>query len=381
MSDTTSTSIPAFTPPSDAQGQASALQSLWDRGAFDAPSAAPEADAAPSAPVQEDKKAAPEAPAATPPAVEGADADAPAEPQPWEDFDEYLKAQAIDAAKAKVKVKVDGEERQVTFQEALKAYELSQAGHARMAEAAKAREALASQRAEALQMLQQRAAVVETVNKEVAQYFLNPYQQAVDDAARSGDRGAYAAACYDRDQAQAWFNTRMQAVAQEQQQRSLIAQQAMQQELPKQRELMLARHPEWQDAARFDADRKAIHQYGTSNGFTEAEISSIADHRHISVLHSAAQMAAAQQAASVALGKPVTMADIVKMAGEMAKLQASAPEVSKRVSVAPTMQSKPGTRAAPKDAATVAHQAAMAQVKKSGYADSDVAAVLDRMFR
>lgn len=114
--------------------------------------------------------------------------------------------------------------------------------------------------------------------------------------------------------------------------------------LPKEREKMLERVPEWRDQAKFDSDRKVMSAYAKNLGFSDAELASVFDHRYMTVLHDAAQFRA---------------------------LQASNPEVLKRVRAAPQM-ARPGTRTQ-KDPKAVAKQQALERAAKNPR-DQDAAA-------
>ena len=124
------------------------------------------------------------------------------------------------------------------------------------------------------------------------------------------------------------------AAAQEAQSRQLQEQQAAL--LPKEREKMLEARPEWRDPVKFEADRKVMSSYAKALGFNDAELSSLADHRYMQVLHDAAQFRA---------------------------LQAANPETLKRVRAAPQM-ARPGTRTQ-RDPKTVAKQQAMERFTKN----------------
>lgn len=386
---TTTTAAPAAAPSPTSSyagisdsAAADRFESLWDAGAFDGPGKEPQSDAAPAAqaPAEAPEAAPTEAPADTAPAPASEDA-APAEAAPdYDDFDAYLTQQQIDAAKARVRVKVDGKEQQAPLADVIKAYELSQAGHARLAEAAKARDSFAAEKQQAIQAFVGRAHSVEAVGGEVKQFLLSIYDQAIQDAEASGDGLRYSKAHIAKQQAEQWFAQRLQSVAQQRQQEAQVAQQASLQALPQERERMLAARPEWREPSRLEADHAAMREFGRGLGFTDAELGTVTDHRQLLALDSAARYAAAQQAVVKALGKSVPLEDVIAMAAAHAKLQASIPEVTKTVGSA-TRMSAPGTRpTAPKDPQSAAYQQLRQQAKKSGYRDDDAAALLERMF-
>jgi hypothetical protein len=66
------------------------------------------------------------------------------------------------------------------------------------------------------------------------------------------------------------------------------------------------------------------------------------------------------------------------MATEWGKIQASQPEVTKRVQAAPVM-SRPGARTSPKDPQSAAYAAAKHNAKKSGYSDDSAAALAEQI--
>lgn len=364
--------------------------SLWDGGAFDGPASdEPRTDP--------DPREAHGTPTETPEPVEApaeqpsendqpaAAAEAPETPETpetpaWEDFDAYLTHAQIDRSRAKVRVKVDGEEQQVALADVLKSYELAQAGHARMAENARDRETFAAEKRAAVEFFQQRAQQLEAWASAMMGQYLQPYEKAVSDAAASIAAGndAYGYLSYAkqaRDEARNWYASQLQQVAQARQQEALAQrQQAMQMESQR----LLSARPEWKDAQRRDADHTRMRGYGASLGFKDAELTGISDHRQLLVLDTAARAAAAQQAVKTALGRDVSWDDLATMATEYGKLQASKPEVTKRVQAAPAMP-KPGARTPPKDARSAALAQAKTAAKKSGYSDAATAAYLDQL--
>jgi len=228
-------------------------------------------------------------------------------------LDEFLTAQKIDPTSVQtlpVRVKIDGQERLVPLAEVLKNYQLDAHVTQRSQAVAEAQKQFETEREAAIGLYRQQLTQAKALGDLAQAQLMGEFQQINWTDLRTRDPVQWTALQLEFNNRSAAINQHLRevAAAQEAQERQLREQQA--QLLPKEREKMLEARPEWRDAAKFDSDRKSMSSYAKNLGFTDAELSAIADHRYMQVLHDAASYRA---------------------------LQASNPETLKRVRAAPTM--------------------------------------------
>lgn len=368
------TTVAAPTGPISDDTAAERFESLWDAGAFDGPTQEPaKAPAQKQAePPKEEQAPAQEAEPVQqvePTQVEGAEAQGE---QTQQEPPEPLDGEEFHARP--VTVKIDGKESQVTLEELKKGYQISSAAQARLEQTQRARDAFQSEQTQVRQALGVRIQQVEGLLTEVQQAMLgeNPVNNL---QLRAENPGEWSARVTDYNQRQAWLQTRLLQVAQARQEQEQVANQQRQQALPQELQRLTAAMPEWQDAAKLREAQTQMRSYGQRRGFTDQELSGVYDHRYMLTLDDASQMSAAQQAATQALGRPVSTREIVKLVTQYAKTEAARPEVTKRVTQAPRMTA-PGTRTPPKDPNTARLTSAKDAFRKTR-SDDAAAAILE----
>lgn len=275
----------------------------------------------------------------------------------YESLDAYLKDQQLEPESfmaLPVTVKVDGKEDAVPLGELVKGYQLASASYARMNEAAQLkqtaqaeqtqfRESFGREQAQVRNALGVRIHQVETLLQSAQEQLLGEFQSITPQQwaqLRQENPGEYAALNAQFQQRQQSLQQQLQQVAAAKQQEAEQARQAALQALPQEREKLLAARPEWRDPTKGQAAQQAMMAAGQKLGFSNAELSSITDHRQIVALDMAARYAAIADAASK-LG--VNDTQLLEMASNYAKLQAAKPGTLKRVRAAPKMAA-PGTR-------------------------------------
>lgn len=194
----------------------------------------------------------------------------------------------------KVKVKVDGEEAEVTLKEL-------QSGYSRTQDYTRKTQALADQRRQLEekeeQVLQQQVEwgnALTQLNTRL-QASLSGRSEADWERLKQEDEVAY----YEERDKERQVQERMQAIQQEQQRVQQEYQQRQQKHLERtiqqEKEKLLAALPDWQDQEVAQKDYSQMTKYGQEVGFTEEELKSMVDHRAIRVLRDAAKYRALQE--------------------------------------------------------------------------------------
>ena len=185
------------------------------------------------------------------------------------------------------RVKVDGEEIEVTLDEALQGYQRQQAYTKRSQELAEMRKAAEREAAEAKAARDYYAQQLEVAAQQISQTI--PQEPDWVALAREVTAEEYNAI-------RAEYDSRKDNLAKVEQERQYIAQQqaaekekALKEHLSYQRKEMLERIPQWRDDERRDAERVKVIQYAQNIGFSEEEISSASDARAIELLYKAMQ--------------------------------------------------------------------------------------------
>lgn len=270
------------------------FDSIWDRlNAAEAPVAAPEHPEAA-------RQSAPEAPA------ENAAAPAPdAEEGPqYASLDAYLEHAKLDRTAflgLPVTVKVDGQDRAIPLAELTKGYELREAGHARMAEAARAREAFATEQAQVRQALGLRIQQTESLLQAAQQQMLGDFQRVEWDKLRAENPAEYAALSAEFSQRQQALQNYLSQVSQAKQQEAQRAQAERLQALNASRGKLFDLRPEWRDPAKLAAAQQQMRTAGRQLGFTDAELDQVQDYRQAITLDLAARYLALQASRGSAL--------------------------------------------------------------------------------
>jgi hypothetical protein len=320
------------------------FQGLWDNGAFETPPpkgakepAQPQRQAKPAEP----RQAKPEPKAVEPPAAEAPQSDASAlndaadAEQPPEEGDEpetpaseekvyasleaFAKEHEVDFESLKslgVETKVDGETKIVPLRDVIKSFQLESHVNNKSIEYSDKLRALENEKVEVRTALVQQIHQTKALFEDARAQLLGDYNQVDWNTLRVQNPGEFAALSTQYQQRLNQIDQRLVQVSQAQEAEKTRQAQEAAKLLPQQREKMLDAAPEWRDPAKFEADRKVILDYGKQLGFSDAELGNINDYRYMLILRDAARGRA---------------------------LQASKPEVLKKVRAAPAMV-RPGAR-------------------------------------
>lgn len=196
----------------------------------------------------------------------------------------------------KVKVKVNGEESEVTLKELRDGYSRTQDYTRKTQQAAQERRELEAQREEVLQQRQQWSQLLENLKPRVEAQLSGRSEE---DWAKlkAEDELTY----YEERDKERATQQRIQAIKQEQAQVQQDLQARQQKQLQdwarQETETLLSKIPDW--AADQELAKKEVQQmreYGTEVGFSEQEIGNIIDHRALLVMRDAAKYRALQKA-------------------------------------------------------------------------------------
>ena len=239
-----------------------------------------------------------------------ADAEAPEE--------EVYEAEAVDEGQAEVeemeaaeddddyeeveyhRVKVDGEERDVTYEELIKNYQLEQTAQKRLMAVSEEKKSLETEKAQTEQVriqyeqaLNQMAQQLQTANQ--------PKDQAYWDALYDSDPLEYVRQRETERDNQA----RMQAVQQEQMR-------LKQERLLKEQAKLLELIPEWKDQEVEQREKAALVNYARERGWTDAELAEAADSRYVELMRKAYLYDNLQSGKPIAKKKVKTAPKMVK---------------------------------------------------------------------
>lgn len=240
------------------------------------------------------------------------------------------------------RVKVDGEEIEVTLDEALQGYQRQQAYTKRSQELAEMRKAAEREAAEAKAARDYYAQQLEVAAQQISQTI--PQEPDWVALAREVTAEEYNAI-------KAEYDARKDNLSKVEQERQYIAQQqaaerekALKEHLSYQRSEMLNRIPQWRDDERRDAERVKVIQYAKNVGFSEEEVASASDARAIEILYKAMQWD---------------------------NLQRKKPDAKKRTKQAPKM-AKAGTPKTKSQVASRSRQEALKRLNKERSVDAAV---------
>ena len=214
-------------------------------------------------------------------ASDATDDDAPQgeEPEDGEQSDEQEKAEETEEQPALVTVKVNGEDVQVTLEEALK-------GYSREADYTRKTQALAQEKAA---MERDTAAAREEylTGLQTVQQIIEASQPKVDQTLRFSNPAEWSAQML---QHQEWAKQRGAVGAETER---LKAEQAQDEASERdalvraETEKLLLAMPEWKDPAVATAETAKLREYGQAAGYSEDELNEVVDHRALKVLRDA----------------------------------------------------------------------------------------------
>lgn len=241
------------------------------------------------------------------------------------------------------RVKVDGEEIEVTLDEALQGYQRQQAYTKRSQELAEMRKAAEREAAEAKQARDYYAQQLEVAAQQI--------QQTLPEGEPDWVSLAREVTAEEYNAIKATYDERKAAISRVEQERQQIAHQqaverekALKEHLSYQRSEMLERIPQWRDDERRDSERVKVIQYARNVGFSEEEVASASDARAIEILYKAMQWD---------------------------NLQKKKPDAKKRAKQAPKM-AKAGTPKTKSQVASRSRQEAMNRLNKERSVDAAV---------
>lgn len=213
--------------------------------------------------------------------------DTPAEDEPDESGDEESDEVAEDEqgeAPRSYRVKVDGEEVEVTEDELVRGYSRQQDYTRKTMKLAEERKAL---EAEADRVKTERTQYVERLEAMKAFLDANMGQEPDWDALRAEDPAGYAAKYAD-------WQRQQNAKAKVEAEQARVQQKAMEEQraqletfVTQERERLLEAIPEWKDPSAYQQGQRALITYGEGLGFSEQELASLVDHRTVVVLNKA----------------------------------------------------------------------------------------------
>jgi hypothetical protein len=305
--------MPLDAPAADLQSAASTeagFQQLYEQGAFNA-------DGKPDL-----EQPSPEAPgtqaAAADPRTAAAEPEAPADDGPeFNSLEDYLAKSNVEASsfyELPVTVKIDGKTSQVKLSDVVKSYQLEGHVHAKSAAVAEAQRAFESQRQQAANEISGRIAAADTMAKMLHQQLLGEFNGIDWNTLRAQDPVAWSVKTQEFNLRANQIQAHLAQVNQAQQRLAQEREEQIQKQLPVEQEKLQEARPEWRDPKQFQAARADMSDYARKLGFSDAELSSVFDHRLMLVLHDAARYAALQAASPNAV-KRVRTAPVAAQPG------------------------------------------------------------------
>lgn len=183
-------------------------------------------------------------------------------------------------------VKIDGEERKVTLDEALKGYSRTEDYTRKTQALAEQRKAVEAEQAQAREQRETYAGQLQALHNVLTQ--LTPAEPDWD-AVRRDNPEQYPILLADWQRHQ----SRIAAVRAEQErvfhQQQMDAEQQKGKRIITERDAILAAMPEWRDPAKAKAARDELAEYGKKAGFTDQDLNNIVDHRALLTLWKAMQ--------------------------------------------------------------------------------------------
>jgi hypothetical protein len=304
--------------PADAETH---FENLWDAGAFDKDGKRPDEEIGdqPQEEARTEDRGHEEETQQESRFQEGEETEEQREAPAYKSLDEFLTAHKADPESFKslaVKVKIDGQEKEVPLSDVLKSYQLEGHVNNKSIELSNQRTQFEQERNAARELMRQQLQQNSVLGQSAMQMLNHDYQKIDWNSLRMQNPGEYAALQNEFQQRQQAIQYYLQQVQQQTQVDAQQQQQALQQRFVAEREKMFNARPDWRDEAVFTKDREQMTKYARSLGFQDAELSQIVDHRYMQMAHDAARYQ---------------------------ELQAQKPNALKQVREAPRM-AKPGSR-------------------------------------
>lgn len=213
----------------------------------------------------------------------------------FERLDEIAEALGMPVEKflqsIKGKVKVSGQERDVTLEEALKGYQLESDYRQKTMELSDHRKAFEVERDKQLNDVKARLGEAQHIAKFYEQQLMGEYNSINWQELRQSNPAEYAALQQDYNQRYQQLQQAKQQVAYEQQrlqyEETQKSQQAFQKSITEQREKLAEVIPEFRDPAKAKALKEEMRGFLKVNGFKDEEIEQVYDHRHVLLIRDA----------------------------------------------------------------------------------------------
>lgn len=177
------------------------------------------------------------------------------------------------------KVKVNGEEQEVTLEDLQKGYMMSGDYGKKSREVAEARKAVMAEREQSLQQVNQTLQETGFLAQTFMQQLTNVEQTTNWDELRVQNPAEYAARKHDLEQRKQLLARSYSAYQQAQQMQQAHAQQQQELRMADEAERLTAKIPEWLDETKAQAEKAALAKYLTTSEFAPEEIDQLADHR------------------------------------------------------------------------------------------------------
>lgn len=232
----------------------------------------------------------------------------------------------------RAKAKVDGNESEVQLSEVLKSYQLSKHVNSESQELANQRKAFEAERETRVQELNQRLTEAQALTQAMEQSLLAEYNGIDWTTLRNTDAAEFAAKKQEYNERwQQIQNTKYHALAhaqklQQEQQQKLA--QEMQKTLEAESKRLIEVIPEWKDEGKRTAEQAEVKSYMRNLGFSDQDLASIMDHRHVRIIRNAMLYEKASKQATIAQKKVSTLKPVLKPGAQLSKADAKR-EVSK----------------------------------------------------
>lgn len=274
------------------------------------------------------------------------EAEEESETHKFESVQELAEALEVDVetllASIKDKVKVNGEESEVTLAELKAGYQKDSDYRQKTMELAEQRKAFETERQQMAQALQARVSEAGQLIQSLESQLVGDYNAVNWAELRELDPAEYTAKRMEFAEKQQHIQHMKQSASQEAQRLQQEAQQTQQAKyqeyLAEQQTLLNQAIPEWQDNAKATEGKKAIFSYLTDSGYTPDEINMLADHR------------------TVVMARKAMLYDQSMKSADLAK---------KKVSKAPKLI-KPGNKPSKGQVKSQQRQDQLARLKKTG---------------
>lgn len=201
-------------------------------------------------------------------------------------------------SKVKAKVKISGEEREVTLDELRNGYQMESDYRRKTSELSEQRKAFESERERIANEVKTRLTEATSMAQLFEQQLMQEYNAVNWTELRQTNPAEYAALQHDYNQRYAALTNAKQRIVQEQQRSQYEATQKQVEQfkanLQKEREQLSTLIPEYADKEKGEALKTEMRTFLKSNGFKDEEIMQVYDHRHVLMIRDAMKFRALQ---------------------------------------------------------------------------------------